>query len=199
MIFDSHRCTQEIQDGRQRAEALLLGLTSEQFTTQPEAGKWSVAECILHLNVTAAAMQRLMESAMAQGRQEKKLGAGPFGIGLKGRLLVWIAEPPPKFRMPAPPHLRPPARIDGPERLLPDFLKAQDEWERLIRESAGLDLSKIKVGKLFSPFRARLAAGFPWMMAHQRRHLLQAENVKKRLAQSNQVHSAQANAFQLPR
>ena len=122
-----------------------------------------------------------MENAMAQGRQEKKLSAGPFGIGLKGRLLVWIAEPPPKFRIPAPPHLRPPARIDDPERLLPDFLKAQDEWERLMRESAGLDLSNIMVGKRFSPFRATLAAALPWMMAHQRRHLLQAENVKRQI------------------
>jgi hypothetical protein len=181
MIFESDRCAQEIQEARQRAEALLVGLTPEQFTIQPEAGKWSVAECILHLNVTASVMQRLMESAMAQGRQDKKLGPGPFHIGLKGRLLIWIAEPPPKFRIPAPPHLRPPARIDDPERLLPDFLKAQDEWERLMRESAGLSLSKIKVGKRLSPFRAKLAAGFPWMMAHQRRHLLQAENVKRQI------------------
>jgi hypothetical protein len=181
MIFDSDRCAQEIQEARQRAEALLVGLTPEQFTIQPEAGKWSVAECILHLNVTASVMQRLMESAMAQGRQDKKLDPGPFHIGLKGRLLIWIAEPPPKFRIPAPPHLRPPARIDDPESLLPDFLKAQDKWERLMRESAGLSLSKIKAGKPFSPFRATLAAGFPWMMAHQRRHLLQAENVKRQI------------------
>jgi hypothetical protein len=189
MIFDSDRCAQEIQEARRRAEALSIGLTPEQFTMQPEAGKWSVAECILHLNVTAAVVQRLMEKAMAQGRQEKKLGAGPFHIGLKGRLLVWIAEPPPKFRIPAPPHLRPPAQIDDPVRLLPDFLKAQDEWERLMRESAGLDLSNIKVGKRFSPFRATLAAGFPWMMAHQRRHLCQAENVKKQLSEDSLAHS----------
>ena len=56
MIFDADRCAQEIQDARQRAEALLLGLTPEQFTAQPEPGKWSVAECILHLNVTAVVM-----------------------------------------------------------------------------------------------------------------------------------------------
>ena len=181
MIFDLDRCAREIQEARQRAEALVRGLTAAQLTTQPAPGTWSIAECILHLNATAAVVQPLMEKAIAQARQSKKVGAGPFDIGLKGRLLVWIAEPPPKFRMPAPPHLRPPARIAEPLKLLPDFLKAQDEWESLIRESAGLDLSKIKVGKRFSPFRARLAATFPWMMAHQRRHLLQAENVKRQI------------------
>jgi hypothetical protein len=53
-------------------------------------------------HVTAAVVQYLMEKAMAQGRREKKVGTGPFDIGLKGRLMVWIAEPPPKFRMLSP-------------------------------------------------------------------------------------------------
>jgi hypothetical protein len=192
MIIDSDRCAHEIQEARERAEAVVRGLTAEELTRQPEAGKWSVAECILHLNATAAVVQRLMEKAIAQSKDENKLGAGPFNIGLKGRLLVWIAEPPPKFRMPAPLHLRPSAQIDDLGKLLPEFLKAQDEWERLIRESSGLDLSKIKVGKRFSPFRARLAAGFPWMMAHQRRHLLQAENVKRQIVSAAPKTAAQA-------
>ena len=89
-------------EARQRAEACVLGLTPEQFTTQPEAGKWSVAECILHLNVNCCSHAGLMENAIAQGKRDKKVGTGPFRIGLKGRLLVWIAEPPPKFRIPAP-------------------------------------------------------------------------------------------------
>ena len=192
MIFDSNRCAQEINEARRRAEALVGGLTPEQLTTQPEAGKWSVAECILHLNVTARG------HAVFDGKRPSqkpsvttKLELGHFGIGPKGRLLIWIAEPPPKFRIPAPPHLRP-ARIDNPLKLLPDFLKAQDEWERLIRESAGLDLSKIKIGKLFSPFRARFAAALPWMMAHQRRHLLQAENVKRQIFSA--AHETAAHA-----
>jgi hypothetical protein len=92
---------------------------------------------------------------------------------------VWIAEPPPKFRIRAPKDVRPPATIDDPLQVLPDFMKAQDEWERLMREQEGLDLSRVIVGQ--GPFRMRLAAALPWMMAHQRRHLLQAENVKRQI------------------
>ncbi|HEY2114950.1 MAG TPA: hypothetical protein VGJ51_07655, partial [Candidatus Angelobacter sp.] len=73
----------------------------------------------------------------------------------------------------------PPATIGDPLQALPQFLHAQDEWERLMREQEGLDLSKIKVGQ--GAFRMRLAAALPWMMAHQRRHLLQAENVKRQI------------------
>lgn len=192
MFLDLDRCAQDINEARRRAEALVLGLTPEQLTKQPEAGKWSMAECILHLNTTAAVMQALIEKAIADAKRNNKVGTGPFGIGLKGRLLIWIAEPPPKFRIPAPPHLRPPAQIDDPARLLLDFLKAQDGWQRLIRESAGLDLVRTKVGPLFSPFRQRLAASFPWMMAHQRRHLLQAENVKRQIFSAAPKTAAQA-------
>jgi hypothetical protein len=192
MILDFDRCAKEINEARHRAEALVLGITPQQLTTQPEAVKWSIAQCILHLNVTASVMQPLMEKAIAQAKHDNQVGTGPFNLGAKGRLLIWIAEPPPKFRMPAPPHLRPPARIDDPLKLVPEFLKAQDEWERLIRESAGLDLAKIKVGKRFSPFRARFAAALPWMMAHQRRHLLQAENVKRQIFSADSKAAAQA-------
>jgi len=193
MNLDIDRCTQDMKEARLRVQSLVSGLPPDQFTKQPEPGKWSVAECLLHLNTTAKVVQSLMEKAIAEGKRNNTVGGGPFGIGFKGRLLVWIAEPPPKFRIRAPRSVRPPSQIDNPLRLLPDFLKAQDEWERLIRESAGLDLGKVKVGPRFSAFRARLAAIWPWMMAHQRRHLLQAENVKRQILFAASKAAAQAS------
>ena len=129
-----------------------------------------------------------MAQAIARGKQQKKSGHGPFSIGPKGRLMVWIAEPPPKFRIRAPKNVRPPMDVPNPQQLLPEFLQAQDEWERLMREQDGLDLGKIKAGK--GVFRMRLAAALPWMMAHQRRHLLQAENIKRQIASAASSSSA---------
>jgi hypothetical protein len=182
-----------MKEARLRVQSLVSGLPPDQFTKQPEPGKWSVAECLLHLNTTAKVVQSLMEKAIAEGKRSNTVGSGPFGIGFKGRLLFWIAEPPPKFRMRAPKKVRPPAAINDPAKLLPDFLKAQDEWERLIRESAGLDMGKIMIGPRFSAFRMRLAGVVPWMMAHQRRHLLQAENVKRQILFAASKAAAQAS------
>ena len=69
-------------------------------------------------------------------------------------------------------------------------MKAQDEWERLMREQEGLNLAGIKVGQ--GAFRMRLAAALPWMMAHQRRHFLQAENVKRQIISAAPKIAAQA-------
>lgn len=180
--LNTSECLLDLNEARRRAQELVNGLSPEQLLARPTLDKWSIAECLAHLNATASTVQALIAKSIARGKREKKFGAGPFSLGAKGRLLVWIAEPPPKFKIPAPKNVRPPARIDDPLQLLPAFLKAQDEWERLLHEQQGLHLSKIKIGALLSPFRVRLAAAIPWMMAHQRRHLLQAEQVKQRLA-----------------
>jgi hypothetical protein len=60
-------------------------------------------------------------------------------------------------------------------------MRAQDEWEKLMKDAEGLDIARITIGSLLSPFRCQMSGGMMWMMAHQRRHLWQAENVKKQL------------------
>lgn len=191
MLLTPEQCLLDINDSRRRAEALISGLISGQLTQRPDPGKWSIAECLAHLNMTAATVQKLMARGIEQAKQEKRFGEGPFSMGPKGRLMVWIAEPPPKFRLRAPKNVRPPAAIDDPLQVLPAFMKVQDEWERLMREQEGLDLAKIKVGQ--GAFRMRLAAALPWMMAHQRRHLLQAENVKRQIVSAASKSAAQAS------
>ena len=190
MKFDVQSVSRDIADSRRRAQALIDAVSADQLTRRPHPGKWSIAECLAHLNMTAATVQKLMALGIEQAKQEKRFGSGPCSIGPKGRLMVWIAEPPPKFRISAPKNVRPPAAIDDPLQVLPAFMKAQDEWERLMREQEGLDLAGIKVGQ--GAFRMRLAAALPWMMAHQRRHLLQAENVKRQIISAAPKTAAQA-------
>jgi hypothetical protein len=175
---------QEIADSRRRAQQLVNGLTPEQLTRRPDPSKWSIAECVAHLNVTGGVVQPLIGKAIARGRKENLLGKGPFKLGNKGRLLIWIASPPPKFRMRAPKSVAPPVSISEPGRLLEEFMKVQDGWERLWQDAEGLDLARINIGPRLSPFRCHVSASFPWMMAHQRRHLLQAENVKRQIVYS---------------
>ncbi len=128
----------EIKAARLRATVLVDGLMAGQLTRRPDPAKWSIAECLAHLNKTAAVVQPKIAAAIEQGKKDKIFGRGPFSPGVLGRLLVWIAEPPPKFRIPAPGEIVP--QVDGgdPAKIVAEFMKVQDEWERLIRESEGL-------------------------------------------------------------
>jgi hypothetical protein len=171
-----------LNDVRTRAGTLVRDVSPEQLLRRPDPAKWSIAECLAHLNKTAAIVQPKIAAAIEQGTRDKVFGKGPFSPGALGRLLIWIAEPPPKFRFPAPKEIVP--QVDGgdPAAIIAEFMRVQDEWERLIRACDGLDQKKVKVA---SPFLrippVRLAGFIPWMIAHQRRHLVQAEGVKSQL------------------
>lgn len=169
---------------RARARELVSGLTPDQLTRRPDPAGWSITECLAHLNLTAAAVQPKIAAAIDQGKKAGRSGAGPFSPGALGRLLIWIAEPPPKFRMRAPKNISPMVAHGDPAQVVADFMRFQDGWENLIRDCEGLDQNRVKVSSLFPGMpRLRLAAPIPWLLAHQRRHLAQAENVKRQITQ----------------
>jgi hypothetical protein len=169
----------QLRDIRRRAHELVDGLSAEQLTRRPDPARWSIAECLAHLNAIAALYQPPIDAAIRQGREGKVFGAGPFKPGWLGGLLRWLAEPPPKIRFRAPKNVLPPSTITDPGKVVAEFTRVQDEWERQIKACDGLDLEKLKCETPFprAP-RLRLAAPVPWMLAHERRHLLQAEKVK---------------------
>jgi hypothetical protein len=179
------KLSQELQDIRKRTEQLVNNLSADELARRPDPAKWSIAECISHLNLTAATIQPKIDSAIKQGKENKIVGQGPFKSGLAGSLVLWIAEPPPKFKIKAPKKILPPASIGDPSQVIGEFMRIQDEWARLAREADGLNLDKIKVSVDFRGLPPiRLGAMIPWMMAHQRRHLLQAEGVKQQIRAS---------------
>jgi hypothetical protein len=179
--MDALQLSEEVTECRRRVQDLVTGLTPEQMTRRPDPGKWSIAECLEHLNVTAGVVQPLMAAGIARGKRDKLLGQPPFPLGPKGRFLIWLAEPPPKIRFRAPKAVALPAQIPDSSRVLAEFMRVQDEWGRLMKDAEGVNIGRIRIGPRFSPFRCRLSAAFPWVMAHQRRHLLQAENVRRQI------------------
>lgn len=182
MTTSSNRLIEAVNNARTRASALADGLTSEQLSQRPNRSSWSIVECLAHLNLTAAMVQPKIAAVMERGQKEKIIGQGPFSLGLLGRFTIWSAEPPPKFRFRAPKYIVPKVEHGDPAEVIAEFMRAQDEWERLIRGCEGLDQKKLKVRSLFPKMPTmRLAAPIPWMMAHQRRHLLQAEKVKQQI------------------
>jgi hypothetical protein len=187
----SESLVQQVNECRSRVTQLTAGLTPEQLTRRPEPAKWSIAECLAHLNLAAAAIQPKVARAIEQGRKDNVTGDGPFSPGPLGRLLIWIAEPPPKFRMRAPKGIAPSVAQNDPAQVAAEFMRFQDGWEKLVRDSEGLDQNKLRTASPFPGLpRLRLAAPIPWMLAHQRRHLLQAENVKRQIDSAASGHSS---------
>lgn len=159
------------------AKGLAEGLTREQLNWRPEPGRWSVAQCLDHLNAINRASAELLDRAVAEGRQKGLLKDGPYAYGFLSRWFLQTLEPPVKRRFRAPAKFRPGADRSLDD-VLPPFLALHERVETLLRQADGLDLARIKVpSPVTSLFRYSLGMAFWLLTAHDRRHLWQARQV----------------------
>jgi hypothetical protein len=155
------------------ARALVDRAGIERLTERPAKGGWSIAECLEHLNLTTRAYLPLWRTALAQAPH----GAGPYKTDFWGKILIWMLEPPPKFKMPTTqPFI--PLQTPPPDQVLPVFLATQDELLAALSGAEGRAVDKVKVR---SPFNQRMQynvwSSFCVQAPHQRRHLWQATKV----------------------
>jgi len=164
------------------ADALAGALSDEQFNWRPPSGGWSVAQCIDHLNVTARMYLPKLDEGIASAIRRGLYGEGPFRYNWLGRMFVKTVEPPARFRVKAPAAFEPAQYRKRPETLAA-FRAYQVQFIDRLRQANGLDLARARVqSAAFSFLRLPLGSGFSTMVAHERRHLLQARNVLAAMA-----------------
>lgn len=168
----------EIASVNAEAQRMCAGLTGEQLGWRPQAGKWSMAENLAHLNLTTQIFLPTLDRAIENARRNGLLASGPFELGLLGRLFVWYVEPPPKIKGPAPKLIKP--ILQGPAvDALPQFLRSQESAMKRVDAAEGLDCTRVKFrSPLSSLVKMNLISFFTVMTAHQRRHLVQAEKIR---------------------
>ena len=164
---------------RVRLDTLAAGKTPEALNWRPEGNRWSIAECIEHLNLTADMLLPEVDKSITAGAPA---AAGTEGVARHSMLFKWllpVIEPPPKRRFKAPRASRPRPHLDA-ERVIERFTKVQDEVVERLERSRGINLTQTKVRHPGTPLmRFRLGEIFVTIAAHERRHLWQAEQVTK--------------------
>lgn len=165
----------------QRARDVVEGLSEAQLAWRPEPGRWSIAGCLAHLSTAGEAIVPRLEKAVAQAEPDAE-AAGPVRPGLLARTLIFMMEPPHRLRLKAPP-LFVPAPVEDPAAELPRFLALKERLVRCIEDGAGRDLRRPKVPSPAEE-RMRLAVGewLRFIAAHERRHLWQAERLRRSAA-----------------
>jgi hypothetical protein len=177
----------ELDANLHRAEAVVEGLSREQFNWHPAPGSWSIAQCLTHLNLVNGQDLAAIGRTIAAAREGGVLGAPPFHYGWISRTFVASMEPPVKSKRKAPKSYAPPAEAD-PAPTLAEYLRIGRELRRLIESANGVDLARAKTTLPALPpmlraiVRMPLGARFELIMAHDRRHLWQAEQVRDQAA-----------------
>jgi hypothetical protein len=171
-------CLSQIDEIQTDAERLLAGLTDLQFNWRPAFGKWSIAECVSHLEVVGRKHLPRIDDAIEHAHHARWYSEGPFKYGFVEKWFVHSNEPPPKMRMKAP-RAAAPLAFQPRKELWEQFAALQEELRERIRQAQGLDLARAKVNSPFvGPFRFALGACFSFLAAHERRHLWQARQVR---------------------
>jgi len=170
---------QQFNAAKTEAGALAAGLQESQFNWRPDPGHWSIAECLLHLNIVADRYVHSLEIVLADARTQGLTGQSAAAHGWLGNWILRNTEPPPRRRFRAGRSFIP---VDSQPvtAVLPTFQHLQDQLAIRVEQSDGLDLSRVKVPTPgFGTVRFNLRTTFAWIAAHERRHLWQAAEVRK--------------------
>jgi hypothetical protein len=170
-----------LESAQGRLRRLSDRLSDESWSRHPAAGRWSVSECVEHLNLTSKAYLPLLREAVAEARdrggaRQKHYRRDPLGWFMS--MMIGPRRGLGKLRMPpinTTPRFTPMAGRSRDE-ILSDFVRYQAELAALIRSGDGLPLDWVKI---VSPFGGRMKysaySALVIVARHQHRHIQQAE------------------------
>jgi DinB family protein len=180
MHDDLRALLDQIATVKAEGQGLVTGLSHAQLNWHPAPDRYSIGDCLAHLSDTVTKTLPAFDRAITLGRSRGLVGAGPVHYGWLARWLIRDMEPPPKRRMRSPRVLRTAMAERDARTLLAEFVEVRDQLARRVRDADGLDLRRVKVTSPASRlFRMSLGAYFAFVLAHERRHLWQARQVRQ--------------------
>ncbi|UYQ93048.1 DinB family protein [Chitinophaga horti] len=184
--FDRQQLLQTLEADVRRIESVireqLCGLPEKVLLQAPAAGKWSISQCLDHLNGYGHYYLPQLEAAINKGLQQKAIAPATFKSSLLGNYFANTMKPQDdgtlKTKMQAPKGHRPEAALDT-TAVLTEALRQQQQLITLLDRAAKIDMQKLKVPISIAKW-LKLSVGdtFRFLIAHEQRHLLQALRVK---------------------
>jgi hypothetical protein len=167
----------ELNEATRRAWTLVQSTDARLFTVRPNPSSWSAAECISHLSISTDLFLPVLRTALEDARKRGVIikGKRKLKMDVLGRVLRWFLEPPIRTRTKTTAPFVP-RSVRAKAEAFGEFASLQQKLAEIIAAARGIDLTKVKV---VSPFDKRVKynvfSAFRIVVAHQRRHLWQAE------------------------
>ena len=142
-----------------------------------DPARWSVAECVAHLNLTSRAYLPMLAAGIDLARTRGGPPPARYRRDPVGWLLWVTMGPPVRVRTRTIAAFVPEATADR-RHLVAEFERLQDAQLAALRVAEGLPIDRVRVASLFNPrVRYNLFACFGILARHQHRHLWQAAQV----------------------
>lgn len=176
---------QEYRAAAERLDRLVAAVPAARWSVRPGEGRWSISECVDHLNRTAEAFLPAIRSAMAAAESLRGAEARRFRRDVVGWLLSVIMPPPVRLVRARTSGVFVPVQTAAPAELVRRFHELQREQMACLEAADGLPLDRIRVPSPFNPrVRYNLYSCFVILPRHEHRHLWQAEQAAASLTQN---------------
>ncbi|MGA0560577.1 DinB family protein [Larkinella sp. VNQ87] len=158
-------------------------LTDRELNRQPSPDRWSVAQCLEHLNSYGTYYLPRLENAIQEGAQKGSRPAARFRSGWLGNYFTNSMRPNDDgsigMKSKAVKNHTPASDLDA-RAVLWVFLDQQNQIIALLEEAKRVDIQELRVPISIARF-VRLSVGdtFRFLLAHEQRHVLQARKVAR--------------------
>ena len=163
------------------ARSFCDGVSDEQFNWKPSPVQWSIAQCLQHVVLTGAFAANGQEAAINKLKSAGRRSPGPYsyrGIpAAMGGMLMKSVEPPVSKKYRTSKKVVPPERHDR-AAVVEGFVGVHQRLATLLLAAKGLDLGAASVPLAVPLFSMRLGQSLAFEIAHARRHVWQAKQVR---------------------
>lgn len=153
-------------------------LSDSQIAWKPTPEKWSVAECLQHLNIANGFYVKQLDKVWVTIDSSKFPTKEKFELSFQGRIFVnYIIDPKAKYKFSAPKVTKPRPDLDV-KKVKTKFVDIIKTLQHQISISENLDLERIKITSPFTDLlKFRLGDVFIISARHTQRHVNQALRV----------------------
>ncbi|MEM7103177.1 MAG: DinB family protein [Bacteroidota bacterium] len=167
------------------AEKSFLPLNENQINWKPDIDSWSIGECLEHLNMYGDYYIPAISEGIHNGANTKpseKFKPGWLGNYSANAMLPREGVITNKMKSPKDKN---PALSTVPRGVVERFINQQKDILTLLEESGNVSMSKVRVPISIGRFiKFKLGDTFRFIIYHNERHIIQAENVYKALKAS---------------
>jgi hypothetical protein len=171
------RLITELDAADQSAKQLVTCLSREQLNWQSNPAEWSMGQCLEHMCSTNEIYLPAISSSLAGKPVSpvQEIAPGWFG---RWFLRTYIEPSPQTKRARAPSKATPGARVEP--SVLDRFVRANQTARELIGDAYKYNINRIRFKNPFIPIiRFTVGTGLEIVCQHERRHLLQAQRVRR--------------------
>lgn len=170
--------TQAVADVRRVAQERFRPLNEEQLNRGPAPGKWSVGQCLEHLNIIGGLYLPVMNQRLRRAQERRTQPAEFVKSGYFGRKLTVAMQTSAREKPLKSPQQFAPSGSRLPRTVVEVFLRQLDDLSHQLQVARTVNANAVRIPNAIVPLlHLRLTDQFAMLVAHLQRHIAQAERV----------------------